>query len=202
VPSRAADPTTGEECIRSVGSIRLESWAHIVLSPLCPANMPEENLDQYAASLLADLCARFPMGYVPALRWKNLRVTAGTAYYKTGEIVLSRTLLCTTERLDNTLKHEYAHLLAVKRHGRKAAGHGVHWKQAMADLGLQPVVRHTYEVQRNQPRQKVEYRCDRCGHTFTRSRRLPRRRKYFHVHCGGPIKLMQVQRAMPDATSS
>ena len=153
------------------------------------------NLEEEAGRILDELCERHPVGYRPAIKWKNLRVTAGSAFYKTGEIVLSRVLLNTRERLENTLKHEYAHLLAVKRDGLKAAGHGKPWKQAMIDIGLPPVVRHSYEVERNQPRQQVHYRCDRCGHTFSRARRLPRRRRYFHVDCGGPIKLVAVKQA-------
>lgn len=138
---------------------------------------------------------RFPLSYVPIIKWKKLRVSAGLAYYRSGSIGLSTVILDTPERVRHTLLHEYAHLLAVERHGRKAANHGIHWKQAMHDLGLEPKVRHTYECVRNAPRQKVTYRCQRCGTCIERSRRLPRNRKYVHARCGGGLKLLSIEAA-------
>jgi predicted SprT family Zn-dependent metalloprotease len=151
-----------------------------------------EVLPAYAAQLLAQLCARHPIGYVPKLIWKNLRVSAGMAYYRQGAIGLSRLILTDQERVRATLIHEYAHLLAVARHGRRAANHGPFWQAAMRELGEEPTVRHTYEVARNQPRQSVSYTCVRCGAVLQRSRRLPRTRKYVHAACGGPVRLTSV----------
>ncbi len=150
-----------------------------------------------AEAILADLCRTFPLGFVPTLVWKNLRVSAGIARYREREIVLSRRLLIDAERLESTLKHEYAHHMAVARHGRKAAGHGPYWQTAMRDLGLEPQVRHTYAVERNASRQEVGYRCKRCGVLITRGRRLNRRRKYYHSLCGGPLKLEYVKPVSP-----
>lgn len=133
--------------------------------------------------------SRFPLPKRPTLVWKSLRVSAGIAHYRTWSISLSRNLLTTRERLENTLAHEYAHLLAVHRHGLKAGNHGPLWKEAMRDLGYEPSVRHSYEVTRNEPRQRVAYECVRCGAMILRSRRLPRNRKYCHASCGGAIKL-------------
>lgn len=154
----------------------------------------EAALEAYAIDLLKQLCERFPMGYVPKLTWKKLRVTAGLAYYQRGEIALSSLVLINEERLRLTLIHEYAHLLAVKRHGRKAAGHGPHWRSAMIELGIEPRVQHNYPVQRNSTQQKVVYRCLKCGYSFNRARRLPRRRKYVHARCGGALKLEAIER--------
>lgn len=153
------------------------------------------DVTEYAGTLLASLCARFPLGYRPKLIWKNLRVTAGLAYFKTGEIALSRILITDEERLRSTLIHEYAHLLAVARHGRRATGHGPAWRHAMMDLGEQPTVRHCYPVERNRARQSVGYVCAKCGQTLVRSRRLPRRRKYVHAACGGPIRFAWAREA-------
>lgn len=152
------------------------------------------SLQVFAGELLLKLCEEHPLGYVPKLTWKKLRVTAGIAFYHREEIVLSCLVLDNEARLANTLIHEYAHLLAVKRHGMKGAGHGLAWKQAMRDLGLTPEVHHSYEVRRNNSRQKVVYRCMRCGTQVDRSRRLPRRRRYVHANCGGALKLESVKR--------
>src|SRR5579885_3761352 len=152
------------------------------------------SLEIFAHELLMRLCREQPMGYVPNLTWKKLRVTAGLAFYQRHEIVLSSLVLTTEDRLASTLIHEYAHLLAVRRHGMKGAGHGSAWRQAMRDLGQSPIVHHTYEVQRNSTRQKVVYKCLKCGTKFDRARRLPRRRRYVHAHCGGSLRLEAVER--------
>lgn len=154
-------------------------------------SMPTD-LQAQAERLLDDLCRQHPIGYRPALLWKNLRVTAGVAYFRAGSIALSRLILVDEERLSVTLRHEYAHLMAFVRHGRKGCGHGETWKAAMRELGLEPTVRHKYEVQRNLARQEVAYACQKCGATITRRRKLPRRRHYVHANCGGALKLRSV----------
>ena len=75
-------------------------------------------------------------------------------------------------------------------------------KQAMIDLGLEPKVRHNYECARNTKRQKVTYRCQRCGTHIERSRKLPRHRKYIHASCGGGLRLVSVQAATVEAQSA
>ncbi|CAN5427163.1 hypothetical protein BH11ARM1_BH11ARM1_08150 [soil metagenome] len=132
------------------------------------------------------------MGYQPTLVWKSLRVSAGMACYQTKEIRLSRYVLLTEEQVRETLTHEYAHHLAVHRHGMKERAHGRGWKQAMIDLGVDPKVRHNFEVQRSAPRQKVVYKCSKCGLKIERSRRLRRDRVYMHNGCGGKVQLVEV----------
>jgi SprT protein len=119
------------------------------------------------------------------------------AYYRIGTIGLSRTVIQDEQQLKDTLVHEYAHLLAYVRHGRKGVGHGPPWKQAMTDLGAPPKVRHNYEVQRNERRQEVAYQCQKCGALLMRSRKLPKRRRYVHINCGGPIKFAWARSVMP-----
>ncbi len=171
-----------------------EPPAQLVLSLDAPAE--DAPLTAYADHLLNQLCSDFPMGYRPQLLWKNrLRVTAGMAYTAEGKIALSSVLLDSREKLERTLKHEYAHLLAVARHGKRATGHGKHWRQAMLDLGEKPEVYHRYPAKRNQSRQRVGYVCDRCGVTVVRKRRLPKRRKYLHARCGGVVKLAWIEQA-------
>lgn len=163
--------------------------------PVLDFDTPREELsiEAYAERLIDRLTAEFPMGYRPPILWKKLRVTAGMAHTAEGKISLSSILLDTHEKLERTLKHEYAHLLAVARHGRRAAGHGKHWRQAMLDIGEKPEVYHRYPAQRNQSRQRVGYVCDRCGTTIVRKRRLPGRRKYLHARCGGVVKFAWIE---------
>ena len=120
-------------------------------------------------------------------------MTAGMAYYRINTIGLSKTVLTTPEAVRETLLHEYAHLLAVERHGVKAANHGPAWQQAMTDFGLAPIVRHNMPVRRNAKKVRVIYTCKRCGVEIVRSRRLAARRKYLHVRCGGQIQLSRIE---------
>lgn len=155
--------------------------------------MPTPELTQFAESLLDELMKQFPLKRRPTLEWRALRVTAGVAHYRDNRIGLSRNLLVNAERLKSTLVHEYAHLLAVERHGRPAANHGEAWKRAMVDLGAKPERTHCYEVERNETRQRVIYQCARCGKQILRARRLPKRRKYVHASCGGGLRLISVE---------
>lgn len=82
-------------------------------------------LNRYAEELFSELTTKFPLSYQPTWRWKGLRVSAGMAYWRKGEIALSSVVLTTPEMVRDTLVHEYAHLLAVDRHGAKAANHGI-----------------------------------------------------------------------------
>jgi SprT protein len=119
------------------------------------------------------------------------------AYYRDRAIGLSNSVITNEEQLRDTLLHEYAHLLAVSRHGKQAAGHGWQWQQAMRDLGLEPKVRHNYQVRRNSQRQEVAYKCEKCGKLLIRARRLPRKRRYAHVDCGGLIRLAWARPVTP-----
>lgn len=149
----------------------------------------------FADLILQDLCSTHPLPYPPKLVWRKLRVTAGTANPRTGTITLSEIVLKTPEQIRATVIHEYAHLLTVARHGRQVAKHGTEWKQVMRELGEEPVVRHSYEVVRNMRRQVVIYECRSCGQQITRSRRLPKSRKYVHAGCGGDLLLVRIERS-------
>ena len=148
-----------------------------------PASCP---LKPLIASELTRLLARFPMPR-PELVWTRFRVTAGRADYARWRIELSEIVLRDEASARETLVHEFAHLLAVARRGRAGAGHGEPWRRAMRDLGAEPRVRHSFEVVRNVPRQRVLYACERCGETLARTRRLPRGRRYLHTGCGGVV---------------
>jgi predicted SprT family Zn-dependent metalloprotease len=162
----------------------------------------DPELDKFARALLLETCERFPMGYDPILSWRSMPVTAGVAEYQTRTIGLSAKVLIDEERVRVTLLHEYAHLLAVARKGMKEKGHGPAWRQAMVDLGLKPEVHHQYDVQRNQKRRVVVYRCIRCAMTFEKSRRFPQGRRYLHRGCGGALHLDGIMVATSDGNHS
>lgn len=144
--------------------------------------------DTLARELLTELARQFPTKGTVALSWRPYRTTAGRAHCNTFEITLSHLVLLTAEQVRSTLVHEYAHLLTYERYGRAGLTHGRAWQSVMAELGEPPEVRHRYQCTRNESRQIVFYRCQRCGAQFERKRRLPRRRKYMHQNCGGTIQ--------------
>ena len=147
--------------------------------------------EQLVWAELRRLSESFPTGRAVSWRWRPYRTTAGMAYFTLWEIGLNQPLLNTEERLLSTLRHEYAHLLAVARAGRKARGHGPDWRKAMQDLGEPIEVKHTFDCPRNQRRQRVWYRCSGCGVEFARHRALPKRKKFTHNGCGGAIQFVR-----------
>lgn len=164
--------------------------------------MTSEELEELAQRRLQDLVTAHPLGYNPSLEWRRLRVTAGLADFRRGAVILSRVLITDPDRLESTLLHEYAHLLAFARHGRRGTGHGAAWRSAMVELGQTPQVTHRYPVERNVPRQAVAYRCAACGAEFVRRRKLSRKFIYRHVGCGGRLIHAWTKRITPTAGNS
>jgi SprT protein len=160
-----------------------------------------EVLPELAEAYLDELLGMVALNYRPCLEWRPYRVTAGVAFYRIGVIALSKIVIRSPEQLRTTLAHEFAHLLAYQRHGRSGTGHGRAWKQAMRELGQEPLRTHSYEVTRNTARQEVGYRCARCGAMLVRRRRLPKGRRYVHARCGGDLRLSFVQPASATAAS-
>lgn len=149
---------------------------------LAPADLQAE-----ARELLAQLLAVYPLGYEPKLVWKKMSVSAGKAYFQKGQISLSTVLITDRLRMQDTLVHEFAHLLAYARLGREGVGHGEPWRQAMKDLGARPEVYHDYPVERRRQERTLLYKCKKCGETFGRVKPLHRGYKYTHRGCGGEL---------------
>ncbi len=158
---------------------------------------PNVEFQQIVEKMLDELSEGHPLRTPAKLVWRNYRVAAGKAYLEVGTIGLSRLLITDEERLSSTLLHEYAHLIAFERSPRNGRGHGPIWQKAMRELGEEPIVRHKYEVERNQARQLVIYKCIGCGAELPRKRRLPKRRAFVHATCGAPIKFVGLRSAEP-----
>ncbi|MEQ1821742.1 MAG: SprT-like domain-containing protein [Fimbriimonadaceae bacterium] len=145
-------------------------------------------MKESAEELLSQLMISFPLSRRPVLVWKKMSSSAGKAYFHTWQISLSTVLIIDEERMKDTLVHEFAHLLAFERHGRRGAGHGQAWRQAMADLGAPATVRHTYEVVRRPVERKLIYKCTVCGTEIRRVQPLKRGYVYTHRGCGGSLR--------------
>jgi SprT protein len=157
---------------------------------------PHWQLVAYAQRLLDQIAAEFALKEPARIEWRLYRVAAGKAYFHEGVIGLSSRLLDTEEKVRDTLIHEYAHLLAVDRHGRVAANHGPLWQRAMRDLGAEPTRTHSYEVEPPRQSKAVTYRCEKCHREIIRKRCLPRGRLFVHAQCGGSLRLIAEARIM------
>jgi predicted SprT family Zn-dependent metalloprotease len=160
---------------------------------------PNQELQDLAVATLDRLMAHHPLPVRPGIEWRRYRTTAGMARFEPPAILLSTYVLDTPEKLRETFVHEFAHLLAVARHGRRAKGHGPTWRQAMRDLGAVPEVRHTMPCVRNTARQVLVYQCERCGLEFQRRRRLPARGRFVHAGCGGDVAFVRSALPTPDS---
>ena len=97
------------------------------------------------------------------------------------------------ETLRDTFLHELAHLcdhLCNQSGKRYRRAHGPDWQQWAQLLGIEPkrCGRSAALEKLYQQRLKPVAICQSCGAEFQRTRRLNRRRKYFHSNCGGRLQ--------------
>ncbi|MDX2066129.1 MAG: SprT-like domain-containing protein [Fimbriimonadaceae bacterium] len=142
---------------------------------------------------LAELRASHPVRFEVTVTWKALRVSAGLARWRIGEIVLSARVLRELPDVIETLVHEYAHLYAVDRYGPAAANHGPAWQAAMRAMGYPPIVRHKLPVERKPRERRFQYPCARCGFILHRVQPLRSDRVYLHLGCGGEFRQLNAQ---------
>lgn len=95
--------------------------------------------------------------------------------------------------IDQTVAHEIAHAVAVLVHGRKALGHGPHWRQIMAAFG-QPAWRcHDYDLSAVPVRRqrRFVYRCacpaEQLLSTVRHKRQQRGERRYYCRRCRSPL---------------
>lgn len=120
----------------------------------------------------AELATRVRVEWSP-----RLRSAAGRAESRSARILLNRRLCAHgADEIDQTLRHELAHLLAQFRAGRRRiAPHGAEWRVACSDLGIPGEARcHNlpFPVQRRVRR--YLYVCPHCRRDFPRTRPLRR----------------------------
>ena len=107
----------------------------------------------------------------------RLRTAAGRAESRSARILLNRRLCAHGAReIEQTLRHELAHLLAQFRAGRRRiAPHGAEWRRACADLGIPGEARcHTLPFPVQRRARRYLYVCPRCKRDFPRTRLLRR----------------------------
>jgi len=107
---------------------------------------------------------------------------AGIAKYNQNKIQISECYMSDTQEskdhiINNTIGHEFAHLLTWKLYGQEGLTnpsgsirhHGKEWKSVMCSLGLDPNRCHTLETPKNRKRKKQSrwaVPCGDCGEVF------------------------------------
>jgi predicted SprT family Zn-dependent metalloprotease len=107
----------------------------------------------------------------------RMRTTAGRAWWPARTIELNSKLKeFSDEEIWRTLKHEFAHLLAYERHGRKRIEpHGAEWKAACADLGIAgESTYHSLPLKGRKMKRKHSYACPSCLAVVARVRPIRR----------------------------
>jgi predicted SprT family Zn-dependent metalloprotease len=102
-----------------------------------------------------------------------MRTTAGTACYRTKQIVLNPKLVeISAGEVQRTLRHEIAHLVAKFRAGRRRiAAHGPEWQEACADLGIPDEKRcHELPFKARRLTRRHFYQCPECTTVMARVR--------------------------------
>lgn len=137
----------------------------------------------------------------PRVVYEKRGRTAGTANYTTNTIDLNLPMLerHADEMINDTLPHEYAHLLSYRIHGTATGrGHGPAWKSVMVALGQAPERCHSMDTEGLEGvknKNKYVYRC-RCGKAITVGpvihRNVQRGRQYRSRCCGVDLSAMSV----------
>jgi predicted SprT family Zn-dependent metalloprotease len=134
-------------------------------------------LQEMAQSLLR---ANGAVRIAPEVRvqWnERLKTCAGRADYQRKLISLNPRLReHGVSEIEQTLRHELAHLLAQARVGRRRiAPHGPEWRAACRDLGIAGEARcHNLPFPAIERTRRFLYQCPHCGEKFPRVRRIRR----------------------------
>ena len=107
----------------------------------------------------------------------RMRTTAGRAWWPARAIELNPKLKEFSEtEIWRTLKHEFAHLLAYERSGRRRIEpHGAEWKAACAELGIaDEKTYHSLPLKGRKLKKNYAYVCPSCLATIQRVRPMRR----------------------------
>ncbi|MFK7851978.1 MAG: SprT-like domain-containing protein [Akkermansiaceae bacterium] len=133
------------------------------------AKLPPPNSDsemtrwcqQQARSLkLPELSRKVSVSWNP-----RMRTTAGRAMWPSRKIEINPKIKQFSDHeVWRTLKHEFAHLVAYERSGRKRIRpHGIEWQTACSDLGIpRETTTHSLPLKGRRMKKKFTYTCPSC----------------------------------------
>ena len=124
----------------------------------------------------------------------NLRgQAAGQANYRATRIRFNQELLrkYKAEFINQTVPHEFAHLIAYQKFGRRIKPHGKEWKSVMIELGASPSRTHGFEASSARKLRRFLYQCNCEGSSYEltsiRHNRIQRGQMYICSKCGVPV---------------
>ncbi|MDE0836076.1 MAG: SprT family zinc-dependent metalloprotease [Akkermansiaceae bacterium] len=103
----------------------------------------------------------------------RMRTTAGRAWWPDRKIELNPKIRkIAEEEIWRTLKHEFAHLIAYERCGRRrSAPHGPEWRAACAEIGIPgETTTHSLPLEGRKMKRNHSYACPSCLVVTTRVR--------------------------------
>ncbi len=116
--------------------------------------------DQAKSFGLPELARKVSVSWNP-----RMRTTAGRAWWPARSIEMNPKLRdFSEEEVWRTLKHEFAHLLAYERCGRKRIDpHGAEWREACAELGIpDEKTYHSLPFKSRKLKRNYSYACPSC----------------------------------------
>ena len=155
-----------------------------------PANHPELLVANKLAELNVRSEALFGVRIEPVISFDLKGQAAGQANYRENKIRFNRQLLekYTPEFVDQTVPHEFAHLVAYQKFGRRIRPHGMEWKRVMEAFGVDPARTHSFDVAPTRRLKRFHYRCHCPGSDYQlssiRHNRVQRGGIYLCRKCG------------------
>lgn len=106
----------------------------------------------------------------------------------------------TDHYIEQTVAHEYCHIVQFQLYGRNTAAHGREWKNLMRICGLKADRCHQYKAPEGvilgKPKAKFNYVCDTCGSNViagpTHHRKMQGGASLYHSGCGTKSRLKYV----------
>ena len=145
-----------------------------------------------AQPILAKLFKAHPLKKKPVIRPNHrLSTTAGRAIFSRNLIELNTDMFYDNmERLEQTVAHEYAHLMAYGMCEKRGRGHGPYWRHCMKSLGYEPIQRHDMMPSKMHNRVKAYCGCRDLTLTKNQVIRMKYGTKYQCLRCKTDIELV------------
>ena len=155
------------------------------------------SIENLARQKLAELRAKarefYGVEIDPEISFDLMGMAAGQANYRKNKIRLNRELLekYKSDFIEQTVPHEYAHLVAYRKFGNRIRPHGKEWRWIMQALGAEPRRTHNYRVSPARKCRRFTYQCNCPGKdyqlTSIRHNRIKKGNHYFCSKCKGQL---------------
>ena len=135
----------------------------------------------------------FNVSVEPEISYDLRGQAAGQANYRQNKIRFNLDLLekYTHEFVEQTVPHEFAHLVAYQKFGRRIKPHGLEWKSVMIAFGVKPTRTHSFKVTPSRRLKRFLYRCECHGSSYEltsiRHNRIQRGNLYLCKKCQSPL---------------